>query len=170
MDVIAGTLAGSGTIAGHVTVGDGAFLSPGNSPGGLTLESGLTLAGTYIWELGALSTANPGEDFGQITVNDGAVEILGASLGLNLGTNAPTPDEPFWQSSQTWASILQQTGVTTLTGTFSAIDNSPWAALGSFSTTYTGNDVNLLWTPVPEPSTALIGLVLAAGLLLRRRG
>jgi hypothetical protein len=56
-----------------------------------------------------------------------------------------------------------------LTGSFAAIDNTQWSSLGSFSTTYTGNDVNLVWTAVPEPSCFLTGGVFATAGLLRRR-
>ena len=46
------TIGGSGTVGGNLTVAPGATLAPGNSAGNLTLGNGLTLAGSYAWELG----------------------------------------------------------------------------------------------------------------------
>lgn len=165
------TLGGSGTIDGAVNVSTGGFISPGNSAGNLTLNSGLALAGTYKWELGALLTSNPGTNFDIITLTAGDVNITGATLGLNLGAFAPSVD-PFWQTDRTWTGILNNTGTLgTLIGTFAAIDNTSWSSLGSFTTTYTDNDVNLAWAAVPEPQPSLLvgGLGIAA-LFRRRRG
>ncbi|WP_253252537.1 autotransporter outer membrane beta-barrel domain-containing protein [Variovorax boronicumulans] len=49
-----GTLAGTGTVAGNVAVASGATLSPGNSPGTLTIGGDLTLGSgsTTVFELG----------------------------------------------------------------------------------------------------------------------
>ncbi|MBC8008917.1 MAG: PEP-CTERM sorting domain-containing protein [Burkholderiales bacterium] len=170
------TLGGSGFIAGVTTVASGGFLAPGNSPGNLTFNNGLTLAGTYNWELAALSTASPGVNFDTITVTSGAVDITGASMSLNLGAFAPSA-VAFWQTDQTWTGIINNTGAGSIAGTFAAIDNSAWASLGSFSTFVTnggaaGADVNLVWTTaIPEPSSfaALAGLGALGFIATRRR-
>ena len=162
------TLSGSGTIGGEVNVSTGGFLSPGYSPGNLTLNNGLTLSGSYSWDLSALSTANAGTDFDIITISGGSVDLTGATLGLNLGAFTPSADA-FWQTSQTWNGILNNTGIGTRTGMFAAIDNSSWSSLGTFNTTYTDNDVNLVWTVVPEPGTALLAGSFGMIALLRRR-
>ena len=163
------TLAGSGIIAGAVNVSTGAFIKPGTSLGNLTLNSGLTLAGIYQWDLGALSTTNPGSDFDTLTITAGNVNIVGAALGLNLGAFAPG-DTPFWSVDQTWTGILNNTGLGTLTGSFAALDNSAWSGFGAFTTTTTSNDVNLVWTAVPElDSATLVGGLGMLALLRRRR-
>jgi fibronectin-binding autotransporter adhesin len=162
------TLAGPGIIAGAVNVSTGAFLKPGTSAGNLTLNSGLTLAGTYQWDLGALSTTSPGSNFDTLTITAGNVNIVGAALGLNLGAFAPG-DTPFWSVDQTWTGILNNTGLGTLTGSFTAIDNSAWSEFGSFSTIITSNDVNLVWTAVPELDSATLVGGLGMLALLRRR-
>jgi hypothetical protein len=143
-------------------------ISPGNSAGNLTLNNGLTLAGTYAWDLASLSTANPGSDFDIITIHAGDVDLTGASLGLNLGANAPSA-VPFWSVDQTWMGILSHTGPGSLTGSFAAIDNTPWSTLGAFSTSQTGNDLNLVWTAIPEPGSLSLVSGLATLALLRRR-
>lgn len=163
---VGATLGGTGTIGGAMTVSG--TISPGNSAGNLTLNNGLTLDGDYLWELASLSTTSPGTNFDTITVTAGNVNITGASMSLNLGAFAPSA-VPFWETDQTWAGILNNTGAGTLTGTFAAIDNTSWSSLGSFTTTYTGNDVNLQWTAIPEPSSAILILGSCLALVLARR-
>ncbi len=72
------TLGGSGSIVGLTTVGEGAILAPGNSPGTLTFGDGLTLEGGSIlnFELGTSSDLIlitggilTGPSFGTITLN-----------------------------------------------------------------------------------------------------
>lgn len=164
-----GTLKGIGTIGGSVDVQTGAFLSPGNSPGELTLNNGLIVSGSYIWELGVLSTENPGSSWDRVSVTAGDVDLTGATISLGLNQFSPSADS-FWQTNQTWTGIINNTGAGTLIGSFGGIDNSSWLSLGSFSTASTGNDVNLVWTAVPEPATSLLsGLFIGASLLRRRR-
>jgi fibronectin-binding autotransporter adhesin len=166
-----GTIKGNGTVSGNLAVAAGGTVSPGNSPGNLTVGNGLTLAGNYTWELGALSTANPGTDFDTVTVTAGSVDISGAILQLSLGAFAPSGDS-FWQTDQTWNAIINDTGAGSLNGFFAAIDNSAWSSLGAFSTNNVDNDVNLVWTAaaIPEPATgATLGLASMMMLLYRRR-
>ncbi|PZN92551.1 MAG: hypothetical protein DCF31_15990, partial [Alphaproteobacteria bacterium] len=81
------TLSGSGTIAGVVAVQDGGILSPGNSPGTLTV-GGLNLSGGSIlnWELGAANTiGGPLNDL--VIVNgdlvlDGQLNVAQSAGGL----------------------------------------------------------------------------------------
>ncbi len=66
------TLEGSGLVLGNLTVGDGATISPGNSPGTLNIVGDETWAtgGSYLWEINdALGTAgsDPGWDLQNIS-------------------------------------------------------------------------------------------------------
>lgn len=162
------TLGGSGTLGGTATFASGAILAPGNSAGNLTLGNGLTLAGSYAWELVALSTASPGTNFDSVTVTAGNVNLTGSLLQLSLGAFAPSGDS-FWKTDQIWNGIINNTGAGTLTGSFASIDNSSWSSLGTFSTNNTGNDVNLIWTAVPEPSVSLSAGLAGLLLVFRRR-
>lgn len=161
------SLGGSGSV-GALTVDVNGTLTPGNSPGNLTVNGDLTLAGTYVWELAALATSGAGINFDTITLTSGNADLTGSLLSLSLGSFAPSADA-FWQTNRTWAGILNNTGGGTLTGMFGGIDNSAWSSLGTFSTVADGNDVNLVWTAVPEPGAVFLGSLGALALLRRRR-
>ena len=159
-------LGGAGAV-GSLMVYEGGMLTPGNSPGNLTVNGDMTIAGEYIWELAGLSTSGPGTNYDTLTVTIGNVLITGAILSLNLGDNTPS-QVAFWQTDQVWEGIINNTGSGTLTGYFEPIDNSEWLSLGYFWTDQSGNDVNLRWTVVPEPSAAILAGLGAIGLLGRR--
>jgi len=161
-----GALGGSGS-TGSLTVNAGAVITPGNSPGNLQVDGDFTLHGEYMWELAALSTANPGTNYDTVTINLGNADITGASLNLSLGAYAPS-DIAFWQTDQVWEGIINNVGTGTLTGFFASINNRSWSSLGYFSTVNIGNDVNLVWTVIPETHTALLGSLGMLVLLGRR--
>lgn len=84
-------------------------------------------------------------------------------------------DNAFWDQILSWADIFTDdaTAITNWTNNFTLAyynadgELSAPSALTQGSFTFTGN--TLSWPPIPEPSTALAGLLLTAGLLRRRR-
>ena len=161
------SIGGAGSV-GALTVSDGATLSPGNSPGNLTVSGEFTVAGNYSWELASLSTTGPGTNYDTITILVGDALILSsAMMVLSLGDQAPSNHE-FWQTEQVWEGIINNIGTGSLIGNFGPIDNSAWSRLGSFSTILSGNDMNLVWTVIPEPSAAIVAGLGVIGLLIRR--
>ena len=127
-----GVLGGSGIIAGAVTAsGD---ISPGQSAGALTLGDGLDLnsGGTYVWELAANSTNNPGTNFDILPVTGGNLFLGGVSkLSVNFTGSATIPDagNPFWQSTRQWTIIALSGGATNIGPTvFPTIINGTNAA------------------------------------------
>ncbi|HZF82796.1 MAG TPA: autotransporter domain-containing protein [Burkholderiaceae bacterium] len=78
------TLGGAGTIGGNVAIGDG-VLSPGNSPGTLTINGNLALssASTLNYELGAANTV--GGPLNDLTVVNGNLTLDGT---LNVTQSA----------------------------------------------------------------------------------
>ncbi|RYZ08280.1 MAG: hypothetical protein EOO24_10570, partial [Comamonadaceae bacterium] len=94
-----GTLGGSGSIGGDVTIGKGATLSPGNSPGTLTVGGNLTLAAgsTSVFELGQSGavggTSNDLVSVGGNLTLDGALQATASSAGFyrlfNYGVTNP---------------------------------------------------------------------------------
>jgi autotransporter-associated beta strand protein len=154
------TLGGTGTIGRPVTISTGGHLAPGDSPGTLTINRNLSIAGSYDWELAALSTSNPGTDYDQtvltnaLTLNP-TVTLTGGTLNpvfSGAAAGGPTSNI-FWHSNRTWT-IIDNQGTGSLTST---LPNVNYANKGTFSTASggTGNDLVLTWT---SAAAATIGL------------
>ena len=169
-----GTLGGSGILRVGGSAGTGSvvingIVSPGNSPGTLTLDASLNLSGQYHWELGSLFRDNnggtAGTDWDLLDVNGLAV-VTGASMTFGFGAGMdPSSNNVFWTSSHVWT-ILNSTG---LTGTLSVPGGY---TDGSFLTQASGNSLELLWTPSEAPEPASFVLLALGGLLMafgRRR-
>lgn len=173
--VHAGTLGGSGTIHGTVTVGDSAnpidaYLAPGNSPGILHLAGGLTMQSDSAL-VAEINGTTPGLDpngYDQVDVT-GPVILNNPQLQLLFGF-APSLGDQFV--------LIQNDSTDPVQGTFAGLPEG--AALYDstfgfqpFVITYrglTGNDIVL--TAVPEPSTLALmclGLAGLSGYLWRRR-
>lgn len=181
-------LTGSGTINGTVTVksaGGGAagILSAGDATtsskiGTLTMGSSLTFESSSIfeWDINAnkdgdgvgIDDGTAGTDFDNVTVT-GAINVDNAAIfKVVLGTGVDITNA-FWSESnvtQTW-NIATIFGKSFTTGAFSPTvqTNTDISSYGSF--TISGS--SLTWTAVPEPTSALAGLLITAGLLRRRR-
>jgi autotransporter-associated beta strand protein len=161
VQVNGGTLGGTGTIAGAVTIGtgggSGAFLSPGISPGTLTIQSALTLNSdaTYKFELNSATSAAD-----KVIAN--GVTITGAQFSFaDLGSGILTPGTVF--------TAIDNTAATPISGVFSNLANaSSFTSNGNtFLVNYAGGDGNDLTltveqSAVPEPGTWLL-LGLGAG-------
>jgi autotransporter-associated beta strand protein len=135
VNVSSGNLGGDGIIGGPVvmtggnltpgysyTVGYAALTPVSNSIAKLVLNNGLDMSGggTNIWQLAALSTANPGVEFDQVEIKGGNLVLGGNSrLVVSLvGTaTAPTETDPFWQQTRQWK-------IVSLTGTAANPGNS----------------------------------------------
>jgi len=165
------TLGGDGVIGGSVTIDSGAFLSPGNSPGSLDVGDGLTINGTYVWEIDANSTAT---GFDSINLTGGDLLLGGGSVfNINILGGVDFTN-PFWATAQQWV-VINSTGGGSRTGSFGSLTGMVSNSFGSFNLSYgVGADSNvyLNWSgvPIPEPSTAW--LILMGGLaihMLRRK-
>ena len=81
--------------------------------------------------------------------------------------------DPFWTAGHSWSNVLTSTGgvsnLSTLFTSFSYENASGaiTAPTGSYSFSLSGSTLN--YSAVPEPTSALAGLLLTAGLLRRRR-
>jgi fibronectin-binding autotransporter adhesin len=160
------TLAGSGQVGGAVTVAGGGILAPGNSPGTLTMGSGLSLADASIlsFELDATNFNVGGgiNDLIAVTGNftlDGLLNV--AALGAGDFTGVATGAK--------WT-LFTYTG--DLTNNSLTLNSMP--LLGGDRTyaidTSTSGVVALI--VVPEPATvamAVSGVALAVGIGARRR-
>lgn len=161
------TLGGSGTIYGNTIISSGGILAPGESPGVLSFDGTLTLAGATNFELNGLTR---GALYDGIDTGAGLF-TLGGVLNLNFG--AATSDLAVYDlfnigaggSTGSFSSVV-------LAGTYSGgLTNS----LGTWTGTYGGYNFSfveatgdLSIVAVPEPSTyVLLGLGLGSLWLLR---
>ena len=172
-----GTLKGSGSIGGSVYVSG--TLAAGNSPGVLTVSGTTTLESGSIfeWELDT-AQSNPTTNRGVAYdgINTTSLSGSGVIFKILLTSTQDFSDYAFWGQTRTWTDIFKSAdGSTTL---------SDWASVfsGGFQYSYNGNTVaptgagsftltgnSLTWSAVPEPSNALVGLLVAGALLRRRR-
>jgi hypothetical protein len=135
-----GTLGGTGILQGPVSILAGAALAPGNSPGTLTLTSGLTLVDDSIlnMELGTnsdLLAVTGGLTFsgaGEVVVN------IANSGGLALATYT----------------LVQFDSLTGFDLTHVTLGNTPLGVTGTFG--LGSNALTFTVTSVPEPSTYLL--------------
>ena len=155
-------LAGAGTVTGAVTV------NGTHAPSGSHAVTGSLAYGTgsiFEWDL---TSANTNSGFDTVSVTGSLGNALGAfkvMTDLDFGTS-------FWNSQKDWNSIFSVSGASVgwLANTAVSVYSSAGTLRnvgdqGSFAVTGT----TLTWTPVPEPSSALAGLLLGAGLMRRRR-
>ncbi|MCX6876266.1 MAG: hypothetical protein NTW21_21035 [Verrucomicrobia bacterium] len=183
----AGTLlAGTGTVGGDTTINAGAIHSPGavGAVGAQTFDhtggddtANLTYNSSSIlsWDLASTpAVTGRGTSYDAVNVN-GTLTGSGAIFRVVLN-GSQNFSEAFWDTTRTWSDIF--TGddgnganlATIFSGGFEyyntngSLSNIP-ATQGSF--TLSGD--NVVWNAVPEPSTALAGLLLVGGLLRRRR-
>jgi len=156
-----GTLGGTGTIAGPVTVMTNGNIAPGTSAGTLTLQSGFdaSAGGTYVWELTANSISGPGSNFDRLAVTGGAVVLGGSSkLALSFGGTATSPNssDVFWQSPRSWTILTVSGGASNPGATaFATITNTYTA--GTFTNYADGSgNIVLQFTPgaaaPPQPT------------------
>jgi fibronectin-binding autotransporter adhesin len=151
-----GTLAGNGTISGSVTV-NGGTISPGNSPGTLTIDGALSLESLSLldFELNA----------GDQTVGGGINDLITLGSDLILDGTLDVTSSPL--STGTWRLFNYSGNLTDLGLTVGSISLAP-SHSASIETSVLGQ-INLV--VVPEPATiALLGSGVAMlGLRLVRR-
>ena len=184
LTLTSGTIGGNGNLTNNsISIGAGLTLSPGNSPG--TINTGTETwagGGSYLWEVNK-SNGTKGVDSGWDWTNiSGDLNITATSgnkftlkiTGLDL-TNAGGLVDSFDNTQNyIWT-------IATASGTISGFDASLFSldttnfennnALGggSFDIVQSGNNLNLRFLAVPEPSAALMLLSGSIVLLTSRR-
>ena len=162
--VNAGTLGGSGTIAGLVTTsGLSSVISPGNSPGTLTLSGGLNAlnGATFDFELGTVSD--------QLNLQSGV--FTGSSFAGGLVYNFSNAGGLAAGNAYTLVTFGSSTN---LDYTDFAVNLTPAGYV--LDTTYgvngfliSGNALQVRFSAVPEPSAGLVLLAGSAVFMICRR-
>lgn len=167
------TLGGTGTVGATVVNGT---LAAGNSPGTMNFTSTLSLAGNVISEIDGNAGAGVtgGHDFINLT-GAGAAGVLtyGGTLTLDIGT-------VFGAGNYSWNLF----DMASETGTFSAItltdqytgnlldgnSDGIWDLTSGSNTWQFNESTGILGlTVIPEPTTALLGMIGLLAILRRRR-
>ena len=186
------TLGGIGTIGGTVsltaesTAGfkNGGVLAPTAAASGTKLTvTGTTTFGTgsiFEWNMAANTpSSDPGivsnsGSYGQLA-GTGTIGGSNAVFKILLGAGNAFTDA-FWNTNKTWNNLFTGLGASgSLTSIFSSISGAGITYASGQGTVagqgyFTFNGTSTLnWTAVPEPTSALAGLLITAGLLRRRR-
>ncbi|MCB0588732.1 MAG: T9SS type A sorting domain-containing protein, partial [Phaeodactylibacter sp.] len=156
-----GTLAGTGTVNGFLDGFAGGIVSPGNSPGTLTINGDVNIAGTLIMEITGPGENNggvAGSDFDQLIVDGSAT--IGTLSVVFIGTIGPS--FPVFGDSYTLLSTTGTSSATGMTITPSNINASYNAGvliilnpvfpieLTHFSATIKGQAIQLYWNTATE--------------------
>lgn len=181
-----GTVSGTnwnGTLSG-LSVGTNQTISPGNSPGtAATVSQTWASGGSYLWEMNnATSTAGTGWD---LLSGTGTLDITAASgsefnilvTSLTLGNSAGLATNFNDATSYNWM-IADFNTITGFSADAFNINTSGFTNLftGNFDVSLGGgllpgdnSQIYLTYTPIPEPSAALLGGLGLLALLRRRR-
>lgn len=182
-------LIGTGTIGGDTTINTGAIHSAGGAianvdkvgiqtfdkPAEATTSLSYSAGSIFEWDINGNTTiqneTTPIFDqivgAGTLTVN--ATPDTGTVFRVILGS-AVDAENSFWSTpnaTRTWNNIFA--GFASVIGGF---DNTNLQVVGSGLSgvgSFTVSGTSLTWTAVPEPSSTLVGLLITAGLLRRRR-
>ncbi len=185
----AGTLSGTGTITPAVIITSGNRQTAGTSVtatnatavvGKETFTTSITYnqGSIFEWNLNADNVAGTGaRGSAYDAVNTGGLATTGEKAIFRVILNGTDNfSEAFWNTDRTWADIftgLDGSSVLNIANVFkSSVEYYNSAGLvantnSSRSFSISGN--TLSWSAVPEPTSALAGLLIGAGLLRRRR-
>ena len=163
------TLAGTGLIGGQATISG--THSPGSAAGvaGTQVFSGgleYAAGSVFTWDLTAANTSNGFDKVtgsGALTVSSTAIfrVVLGDAIDLNT---------TFWQADRSWAAIFTGfTGGNFNNSLLQVVNRQGQTVPGIGGGHFSIQGTTLEWSANPEPSSAVTVLLLAAGLLRRKR-
>lgn len=166
-----GKLGGYGTVGGATTISGTHDVSNSGSDRTQNFSSNLTYNGGSIfnWDLDSATNS-----YDKVVVGGALTKGTGTEptiFQITLGSGSSFSDE-FWNSPQSWTDVFtsgaESATLQLIFTEFRGENVSPTGLVdnrGHFG--FSGNTLN--WTAVPEPTSALAGLLLAAGLLRRNR-
>jgi autotransporter-associated beta strand protein len=190
------TLSAANSYTGGTTVSQGTLLLSAtgstHAASAVSVASGATLGGTgtvggtatfhdtsiFTW---SLSVDDPSDTLSINTGDTFAVTgdlidggTTGGSVFKILLDGAQTFADTFWTANQSWSDVLTSGNSVALEDLFTSFSYAnvdtgtiPGPSVGSFS--LSGNTLTWSYSAIPEPTSALAGLLLTAGLLRRRR-
>ncbi|MEO5716455.1 MAG: autotransporter-associated beta strand repeat-containing protein [Luteolibacter sp.] len=182
------TLGGSGTIGGATTIQSGGVHAPGNSPGVETFTSNLNYAdgSIFAWDIDRTQSGR-GAAYDAVNVTGALAGSDGADAGstfdavFRIVIGDSDFSNAFWSANDhSWTDIFTSADGTTAKTDWASIFgggfqyyHSGGSVLSSAPTTgsfsLSGNTLSWTYSAVPEVSNALAGVLLATGLLRRKR-
>lgn len=162
----------TGTIGSSVTINNGAILAAGdtNAIGTATVTNGTAFntSSIFSWDLNAsgAGTVHDIVNTTSVTGDNSAIFRIVLGTGQNFA-------EGFWNTSHSWSDVFtgSVSNLASVFGTRFEYQNNGGAiagpSVGSF--TFNGSTLEYNFSAVPEPTSAIAGLLLGAGLLRRRR-
>jgi fibronectin-binding autotransporter adhesin len=182
------SLGGTGTIGGNLALSaesglgfkNGGILATTASASGTKLSvTGTTNFSTgsiFEWDLNA-ATSDTGNgapntgNYGQLA-GSGAITGSDAVFQIVLGSNSFS--DAFWDTNKSWTNIFTGSGATTdlatiFSGGFAGAAVSESGVVSNRGSFAFNGTSTLTWTAVPEPTSALAGVLICAGMFRRRR-
>ncbi|GAA5117719.1 autotransporter-associated beta strand repeat-containing protein [Luteolibacter yonseiensis] len=177
----AGTaLVGNGTVGGNTTLSNGATHSAGgigtvglqtfDKAGAATTNLTYGSGSIFSWTLDTALTQTRGVGYDAVNVTGTLAGSADSLFKVDIGSGSF--EDTFWDTARSWNDIFM--GANGAIADWTSIFGGGLAAIntngqGSFS--FSGNSLswNPVYSPVPEPTGALAGLLLVAGILRRRR-
>jgi len=174
-----GTILATDTAASFgstLAINAGAILAVGDAANATTAIATVTGATTFAdtsifsWDINANGTAY--DKVITTGVTDGG--SVGGAVFRIVAANAAFND-PFWASNQSWTNIFTTDGSAAISnwantfGSAVSVVNSSFNSITPAGGSFTLSGSTLSWNAVPEPTSALAGLLVGAGLLRRRR-
>ena len=164
----------TGTIGNSVTVNSGAILAPGDAgaAGTATVTASTTFnnGSIFSWDI-----SSNGTSYDKL-VSAGGLSDGGAAGGsvLRIVAADATFANTFWKTTHSWTDIFTTNGSSAIANwasifTTVALVNSSFSPINPGAGSFSVSGNTLTWTAVPEPTSALVGVLLGAGLLRRRR-
>ncbi len=174
----AGTILATDTAASFgstLTINANAILAVGDAANATTATATVTGATTFAdasifsWDINATGTSY--DKLVTASLTDGGA--VGGSI-LRIVAADSTFANSFWNTAQTWNDIFTTNGTAAIANwasifTTVTVVNSSFGTITPAAGSFSVSGSTLSWNIIPEPSTALAGLLLAAGLLRRRR-
>lgn len=176
------TVSGAGTVlatdaaasfGSTIAINNGAILAAGDAgaAGTATVTGATTFnnGAIFSWDINATGTSY--DKLVSASLVDG--DAAGGSVLRIVASDADFINT-FWDTTRTWTDIFTTNGSAALTNwanifTNVTVVNSSFETITPMDGSFSVSGNTLTWSAVPEPTSALAGLLLAGGLLRRRR-
>jgi autotransporter-associated beta strand protein len=163
----------TGTIGNSVVISNGAILAAGDAGvagvASVTTSTTFNNGSIFSWDIDAAGTGY--DRLVSASLVDG--DAIGGAV-LRIVASDALIAQNFWDTNKTWNNIFTTDGSTAIANwaaifTSVTVVDSSFAPIMPVGGVFSASDSTLTWTVVPEPTGAVIGLLLGAAMLRRKR-